>query len=127
MHPMKDRTEKGIISQTRDLYNHLTGEARRSVQRDQQAARRRGPVTRRLFVACFVAGLIAAVILIYGFIAFPDAPIRQTASGYVGKLGRIHTGDEYEQFKLWEKVVVASFGLALLTGIGAVVSGKMRK
>ena len=121
MRHMKDRTEKGIISQTRDLYSHLTGEARRLAQRDQQLARRRGPVAKALLVACFVMGLIAAATLVYGLIAFPDAPIRQTASGYVSKHGAPHTRDGYERFKLWEKLVVGSFGLAFLTGLGAVV------
>ena len=127
MRSMKDRSEKGISSQTRDLYDHLTGEAKRLAQRDHQSARRRGPVTKALFVACFVTGLIAAAILVYGIIAFPDAPIRQTASGYVSKHGTPHTRDEYEQFKLWEKLVLASFGLAFLTGFGAVVSNKLNQ
>lgn len=127
MRPMRDRPEKSIISQTRDLYGYLTDKARRSVQRDQQVARRRGPVTKLLLVVCFVVSLIAAVTLVYGVIAFPDAPIRQTSSGYVGKLGGLHTSDEYEQFKLWEKIVVASFAIAFLTGLVAVVSGKIRR
>ena len=82
---------------------------------------------RALLVACLAAGLIAAAALAYGFIAFPDAPTRPTASGYVGKLGKPHAGEEYERFKLWEKVVAASFGLTLLVAIGAVVAGKVRK
>ena len=127
MHHMKGRSDKGIISQTRVLYSHLTGEARRLAQRDQQSARRSGPVTKALLLACFVTGLIAAATLVYGLVTFPDAPIRQTASGYVGKQGAPHTRDGYEEFKLLEKLVVGSFGLAFLTGFGAVVSRKMKQ
>jgi hypothetical protein len=84
-------------------------------------------VTKVLLGVCLVAGLLAAATLVYGVITFPDAPIRQTASGYVGKLGDTHTSEEYEQFKFWEKVVMASFGVAVLTGLGAVVSGKLSR
>jgi hypothetical protein len=124
---MKDRAEKGVISQTRTLYSQLISQSRRLAQRNQRAARRRGPVAKALLSVCFVAVLIAALTLIYGFIVFPDAPMRQTASGYVGKHGAAHTRDDYEQFMLWEKLVVASFGLALLTGLSAVFAEKINQ
>ncbi|MFP5264848.1 MAG: hypothetical protein ACLGJB_23410 [Blastocatellia bacterium] len=122
---MKDRPEKGIISQTRALYEQLSGEARLRAQRDAADARRKGPLAKALLAACLVAGLIAAATFIYGFIGFPDAPIRETARGYVGKHGEPHTREDYEQYKLWLKLVVASFGLVFLTGFGAVAAERM--
>jgi hypothetical protein len=125
MRRMKDRTEKGIISQTRALYDQLSGEARLRAQRDAAAARRRGPVAKALLAACLVAGLVAAATFIYGFISFPDAPIRETARGYVGKHGEPHAREDYEQYKLWVKLVAASFALVFLTGFGAVATERM--
>lgn len=125
MRHMKDSTEKGIISQARALYDQLSGQARLMAQRDAAAARRKGPLAKALLVACFVAGLLAAATLIYGFIRFPDGPIRETASRYVGKHGEPHTREDYEQYKLWVKLVIASFGLVFLTGFGAVATERM--
>jgi hypothetical protein len=122
MPPMKDHSEKGIVSQTRHLYNQLSGEARRLAQHDSQQASHRGPVAKALLAACLVAVLAAAVTMVYGFISFPDGPIRETTRGYVGKHGEPHTRDDYEQYKLWEKLLVASFGMALVTGFGAVAA-----
>lgn len=122
MRSMKDRPGKDIFTQTRTLYNQLSGEARRLAQHDMRAARRRGPVSKALLVACLVVVLLAAATLVYGFISFPDGPIRRTMMGYAGKHGQPRTRQDYEQYKVWEKLVFASFGLALLTGFGAVVA-----
>jgi hypothetical protein len=125
MRPVKDRKDKGIIAETHALYDQLVGEARRMAERDHEAARRRGPVAKTLLAVCILAGLLAAVTLVYGFITFPDGPIRKTATGFVGKHGTSHTPADYEQYKLWEKLVVASFGSTFLTGFGAVAAEKM--
>jgi hypothetical protein len=119
---MNDHTDKGVISQIRALYVHLTAGAGPLARRDQQTWRGSGPVTKALIVACSVMGLIAAGILVYGIIAFPDAPVRQTASGYIGKHGAPYTQNGYDRFRLWEKLMMTTFGFALLTGFGAVVS-----
>lgn len=124
---MKERAEEGIISQTRSLYSRLSERARHLAQEDRQAAGQRGPVTKALLVACLAAALVGAATLAYGIAAFPDAPIRQTASGYVGKHGEPRTRDVYERFKVWEGIVLGSFGLALLTGVGAVVTERMSR
>lgn len=122
---MKDGSDKGIISEARDLYEQMSGEARRLAERDREAARRRGPVTKALFAACFIAVALAVVTLVYGFITFPDAPIRESARGYVGKHGAPHTREHYERFKLWEKSLFVSFGLAFLTGFSAAAAEKL--
>jgi hypothetical protein len=125
MRPMKDRTDKGIISQTLVLYTSLSGEARRMSQRDREVMRRRKPAVKALLVTCLAAGFLAVATLVYGFITFPDGPVRETASGYGGKHQEPHTHEEYEQFKFWEKLVIVSFGLTFLTGLGGVVAEKM--
>lgn len=122
---MKSGSDKGIIGEARDLYEQMSGEARRLAELDREAARRRGPVTKALFAACFIAVALAVVMLVYGFITFPDAPIRESANGYVGKQGAPHTREHYERFKLWEKAMLASFGLAFVAGFGAVAAEKL--
>ena len=123
MQPVKDRTDKGVTDETREIYDKLSS----LVERDRQAARRRGPVVRALLVVCILSALIAAATLVYGIIAFPDAPLRQTGSGYIGKQGAPHTREDYERFKLWEKLILSGFGLAFLTGFGAVAADKLTK
>ena len=122
---MKDRKDKGIIAESRALYDQMVGEARRMAERDHEAARHRGPVAKTLLAVCVLSGLLATVTLVYGIIKFPDGPIRKTANGFVGKQGAPHTPEDYEQYKLWEKLVFASFGLTFLTGFGAVAAEKI--
>ena len=94
---------------------------------DREAARGRGPVTKALLAACFLASALAVVTAIYGVVTFRDAPIRQAGSGYVGKHGAPHTREHYEKFMLWEKCMAVSFGLAFLTGFGSVASDKLAR
>lgn len=124
---MRDEKQDGIIGEARALFDRMAGEAKRQAHRDQEAARRGGPATKALFATCLVAAALAVATLIYGFIQFPDAPIRQTAGGYVGKHGAPYTRAHYDKFKLWEKVIFASFALTFLTGFGAVVAEKLNR
>lgn len=80
-----------------------------------------------LLVVCFITGVFAAITFVYGFIKFPDAPIRETIKGYAGKTGVPHTREDYEQFLLWEKVMFISFGLTFLLGFGAVATEKISR
>lgn len=127
MRPVKDRTNKSIIDETREMYDKMSSQAVEMAARDRQAARRRGPVAKALLVVCLLAALFAAATLVYGVIKFPDAPIREAGSNYVGKRGAPRTREDYERFKLWEKLIFASFGLAFLTGFGAVAAEKLSR
>lgn len=82
-------------------------------------------ITKMLLVVCFITGVFAAITFIYGFVKFPDAPIRETITGYAGKTGVPHTREDYEQFLLWEKVTFISFGLTFLLGFGVVATEKI--
>src|SRR5690349_13590835 len=124
---MKDSRDDGIIKQARDTYDQMSSEARRRVEADRPVARRKGPLTRALWAGCVIAALLFAGVLIYGFISFPDAPVRQTASGYAGKYGAPYTQAGYERFKLWEALIIASFGLSVLAGIGAYISNEISR
>jgi hypothetical protein len=124
---MKDSQDDGVINQARGLYDQMSAEARRKVERDRHEARRRGPLIRALWAVCVIAALLFAGVLIYGFTSFPDAPVRQTASGYAGKHGAPYTQAGYERFKLWEAFLIISFGLSVLAGVGAYISSEMSR
>jgi hypothetical protein len=121
---VKPRITKDIVSETRDLFDQLSGEARRLAERDRHLAQHRGPVAKALLAVCVLAGCLATATLIYGFVSFSDGPIRQSSGGYVGKHGAPHTREHFERYKLWEKLMVASFGLTFLASFGAVAAEK---
>ena len=71
--------------------------------------------------------VIAVVIMAFGAFKWPDAPIRQTPGGFVGKTGTAHTREDYQLFKLWEKALFVSFPLAFAVNAIAVVANRKRK
>jgi hypothetical protein len=87
----------------------MVGEVTHQSEVERQAARSRGPVARLLLALTITAGLLAAATMFYGVYNFPDAPIRQTASGYEGKGGRPRTQEDFEAFIRWEKTMMVVF------------------
>jgi len=86
------------------------------------------PALKRLFDFIRVAlVVIAALILAYGAFKWPDAPIRETAGGVVGKTGSPHTREEYEMFELWKKSLLVAFPLAFAVNFIAVIAERKRK
>ena len=71
--------------------------------------------------------IIAAMILAFGAFKWPDAPIRQTPGGFVGKTGIAHTLEDYEFFELWQKSLFVSFPLAFVVNFIAVLANRKRK
>jgi hypothetical protein len=76
---------------------------------------------------CVGLVVIAALILAFGAFKWPDAPIRQTPGGFVGKTGLAHTLEDYELFKLWEKSLFVSIPLAFAVNIITAVAKRKRK
>jgi glycine cleavage system aminomethyltransferase T len=115
----------GVIGEARALFDQLAGEVTRHAEQDRAAVRVQGPVAKVLLTACFIAGVLAAATLFYGVLQFPDAPIRESRSGYVGKTGKPHTRQHYDQFLAWKKWMAATFGLAFLTGFAGAAAMKV--
>jgi hypothetical protein len=115
------------MGDVRSLYNQLVGEATRLAEQDRARAKRRGPVAKTLLAIAVVSGLFGAVTFFYGVYRFPDGPLRETPGGYVSKHGHPRTREDYEMFKLWEKVVWATFGFTFLTGFSPVAAGARRR
>ena len=96
---------------------------------EQKETRLRGPLARILLVLTIAVCLLAAATGLYGVYNFPDAPIRQTGSGYVGKGGKPHTREEFERFILWQQVMFIVFPSAFVLGFAFAItdSAKRRK
>jgi hypothetical protein len=122
--PAEPPEPPGLFDETRALYGRLVDEAVRRAERDREEAKARGPLSRALNAAALGAGVLAAVVFVYGAINFSDAPIRQTPHGYAAKSGAPRTREDFERFKVWEKSVLATFGLTFLLGFGAATSEK---
>jgi hypothetical protein len=87
--------------------------ARARFAADRIAARRRYWLALALTI---IASLLAAATMFYGMYHFPDAPIRQTAGGYVGKGGRARTQQDFEAFLKWEKAMLIVFPSVFVFG-----------
>lgn len=104
------------IDEAKNLLETMMAEATRRSKRESDAARSRGPAARVLLALTIVAAVLAAATLVYGIFTFPDAPIRETASGYTGKGGTARTQGDFERFVAWKTamltIVPSAFVLA---------------
>ena len=107
---------KGTFDEARDLFEKMSGEARRQAEIESQAARNRSPFVKILLALTITACLAAVITFLYGIYAFGDAPIRQTGTGFVNKQGQPRTKEDFENFKLWEKALFVGFGLTFAVG-----------
>ena len=116
------------MGEVRGLFDRMSGEARRQSEAGRAEARSRGPVVRILLVLTITAFLFAAGTGIYGVYNFPDAPIRQTADGYVGKGGKAHTQEDFDAFNLWKRVLFVAFPSAFVLALAFVIAdGRKRR
>lgn len=93
------------------IFDAATEAARRSARKPPS-----GPVARILGGLTIVAGLVAAATLVYGIVMFPDAPIRETPKGFVGKTGAPHTAADHEGFQQWLTALFIIFPTAFALG-----------
>lgn len=76
-------------------------------------------ISRKTFsiaIFCFYIAIMGI-----GIGVFPDAPIRQERSAYVGKLGTVHTAQKYHCFKIWERTFIITGSIVFFLAIGNVV------
>lgn len=117
MFPAQATPEKqGTLDEARDLSERMVGEAVRHSQVETKEAKSRGPVARFLLALTILASLFATTTMFYGMYYFPDAPIRQTAEGYVGKGGTARTQEDFEAFLRWEKTMLIAFPSVFVFG-----------
>ncbi len=115
------------IDEARALYKRYVNFAVRDINRLHRAGGNTKPAWLRIVdLIGILAVVLAVMVLAYGVYKWPDAPIRQTASGHAGKTGVAHTREEYELFKDWEKSLLVVVPVAFIVNIGAAVIWKRR-
>jgi hypothetical protein len=119
----------GAVDETRAMFERMKGEVIRHTAREREDARARPPVGRLLLVLTIATCLLAAAAMLYGVYKFPDAPIRQTDAGYVGRGGEPHTQEDFEAFIRWRKVMFVIIPSAFVCGFafGVTDSRQRRK
>lgn len=113
--------KQGALDETRELFEQMVGEAKRHSEIEKEHARTHSPVARFLLMLTLVACLLAVATGVYGVYNFPDAPIRQSGNGYVGKGGKPHTQEDFEAFLLWKTVMFSMFPAVFVLGFAFVV------
>ena len=61
--------------------------------------------------------LFVALVMAYGMYEFPREPYRYVEGKYLDKAGAVHSTQEYEHFRIWGWVFVASWGAAFISGV----------
>ena len=66
------------------------------------------------WLGCLV---LVAVIMLYGVVRYPYAPIRYRDGGYFDKVGNQFTEPEFRSFIIWQRCLFGAFGLTGLVSI----------
>ena len=79
------------------------------------------PTGRAISVLSWVARtlfVLLAAVMAFGFYRYPAAPIRKVDGLYVDKQDRPHSAADFERFRAWERVLIASWiGTAASAGL----------
>ena len=79
---------------------------------DEMQRTRRG--LRRRNTSYFVAAMMG-ILLIYGVIRFPDAPLQACSDhGYCGKQGQPHSRRQFEEFEIWQNTLFWVWPIGML-------------
>ncbi len=115
-----------MMSEVRALFEQMTDEAKRRTKRQPQEAQ--NALARLLLALTLTAGLLAAATMLYGIYNFPDAPLKQTPSGYAGKHGTLRTQGDFEAFVRWEKAMFIVFPSVFVLGFAyAIADARQRR
>ena len=72
---------------------------------------------RRLGLIAQILFGVFLVVFAYGLYRFPDAPIRQVGGQYVGKYSAIHSREDFEQLRIWERVYITTFAATFVSAV----------
>lgn len=126
--PQAPQQKQSTVDEAHALFERMKGEVVARGESEREEARSRGPLARVLLVLTIAACLLAAATMIYGIYNFPDAPLRQTEGGYVGKGGKPRTQSDYEAFIFWMKATFIIIPPVFVSGFAfAIVESKRRR
>lgn len=115
------------LDEAQTLFEQMKSEVVAHAEVEREESRSRGPLARVLLMLTVVAVLLAAATMIYGIYNFPDAPIRQTESGYEGKGGKPRTQADYRAFIFWGKAMFIIIPSAFVLGFAFVMIDSRRR
>jgi hypothetical protein len=102
----KNPSEKSV----REIFDESLDRAKREIETERERSRTRSPFVKFLHALLITAAISVVFTFAYGIYNFPDAPLRLKDNGeYRGKSGKLHTQQEYENFKLWETTLLVVF------------------
>jgi hypothetical protein len=122
-----DAIRTGASGNLADVVTELLAEVRAREAVASNSARSRTPVTRFLLALTMLGVLAAVCTSLYGIYRFPDAPVRQTAAGYVGKTGRVHTPDDFATYGRWTTAMVLTYTLTFGVGLAFAALDRRRR
>ena len=125
--PAEEKKPLGLFEETRSLYEGMLAEGMRRAAEREATMRPRGPLSKAVLGAFLASVFFAAAVGVYGIVTFPDAPIRATAAGAVGKTGRAYDREHFERFTAWKTALFAAFGVVLVAGVAMAVDDGRRK
>jgi hypothetical protein len=115
------------LDEAQALFEQMKSEVVAHSETKREEARSRGKLARMLLMLTIVACLLATATMLYGIYHFPDAPIRQTESGYVGKGGKPRTQADYEAFIFWWKAMFIVTPSVFVLGFAFVIVDSRRR
>lgn len=81
-------------------------------------------VMQSIWLGCIA---FVVVVMLYGVVRYPHAPIRPRGGGYFDKAGREFTETEFETFRTWEYCLFGSFGVLGILSIPMALSRRSRR
>ena len=76
---------------------------------------------------CLLCVALVVVLMLYGVISYPYAPIRPRDGGYFDKSGHEFTEAQFQTFKTWEYCLFGSFGMLGIVSIPLILSRRSRR
>ena len=115
------------IDATRRVFNERSSRAKREIETEYEQPALRSPLVRTLLLLTILACLTAAITGFYGVYKFPDAPIRQSDSGYVGRIGQPHTKEDFDAFNSWQTMMFIVFPSAFVLGFSYAIASAVQR
>ena len=119
--------QPGLFDEAYDIFERMKNEAIRRAETDQAHASTRGLFTKLILALTLISALCAIATGIYGVYNFPDAPLRPSGNGYVGKRGSPHTQAEYEAFQTWKRALLITFPTTFILGFAFAIADRKKQ
>lgn len=115
----------GVFDEVRGIYDDALARAREELDED-----RRNPKplwVNLLGLTGFALAAVAVGLLFYGVYMWPDAPIRWTPNGYMGKTKVPHSQESYDAYLQWQQTLFVLVPTMIVTIAVAMWGGNRKK